>query len=76
MARPVDGIVRFDWRWFRAHPDTRHHCRSLHTGELAFCENNCGALLVLAIRHVGRGRIVAARANMIPADFSSRGSTP
>jgi hypothetical protein len=61
MTRPFDEIVRLDRRWFRAHLETRCHCRSLDTGELASCENNRVALLVVAIRHIGRGRIVAAR---------------
>jgi hypothetical protein len=47
MARPLDEIVRLDRRWFRAHPETRYHCRALDTGELASCENNRVALLVV-----------------------------
>jgi hypothetical protein len=76
MARPLDEIVRLDRLWFRAHSETRHHCRSPDNGELAFCENKHDPLLVMAIRHVGRGRIVAARANTAAADLSSFGGTP
>jgi hypothetical protein len=58
MARPLDEIVRLDRRWFRAHPERKHRCRWPHTRELAFCDNDRGMPLVMAIRHLGRGHVV------------------
>ena len=58
MARPFNEIVRLDRRWFRAHPERKHRCRWPDTGELELCDSDLGAPLVMAIRHLGRGRIV------------------
>ncbi len=58
MARELKEIVRFDRRWFRAHPERRHRCRWPDTGELDFCDCDRGARLVMAMRHLGRGHIV------------------
>ena len=58
MARTLEEIVRLDRRWFRAHPDRRHRCRWPDTGELKLCDSARGARLVMAIRHLGRGRVV------------------
>jgi hypothetical protein len=58
MAYALKEIVRFDRRWFRAHPERRHRCRWPHTGELDLCDCNGGARLVVAMRHLGRGSII------------------
>ena len=58
LARPLHEIARLDRRWFRAHPERRHRCRWPDTGELEFRDNDRGAQLLMAIRHLGRGRIV------------------
>ena len=58
MARALEEIARRDRRWFRAHPERWHRCRWPDPGELDFCDRNLGARLIIAIRHLGRGRIV------------------
>jgi hypothetical protein len=58
MARSFSEIVRLDRRWFRAHPERKHRCRWPDMGELELCDSDLGAPLVMAIRHLGRGRIV------------------
>ena len=58
MARALEEIVRLDRRWFRAHPERRHRCRWPDTGELDLYDSNRGAPLVMAIRYLGRGRVV------------------
>jgi hypothetical protein len=56
MAHALDEIVRLDRRWFWAHPQRQHRCRWPDPPELDLCD--CGARLVMAIRHLGRGHIV------------------
>ena len=58
MARALEEIARLDRRWFRAHPERRHRCRWPDTGELDLYDSNRGAPLVMAIRYLGRGRVV------------------
>jgi hypothetical protein len=58
MGRQLKEIVRFDRRWFRAHPERRHRCRWPDTGELDLYDGDRGAPLVMAIRHLGRGHVV------------------
>jgi hypothetical protein len=58
MKRALDEIVRLDQRWFCAHPERRHRCRSPETVELDLCDSERGAWLVMAMRHLGRGHIV------------------
>jgi hypothetical protein len=58
MTRALDEIVRLDRRWFCAHPERRHRCRSPDTLELDLCDSERGGWLVMAIRHLGRGHIV------------------
>ena len=58
MARALEEIARLDRRWFRAHPERRHRCRWPDTGEFDACDSNRGAPLVMAIRYLGRGRVV------------------
>jgi hypothetical protein len=57
-AHALKEIVRFDRRWFRAHPERRHRCRWPHTGELDLCDCDGGARLVVTMRHLGRGSII------------------
>jgi hypothetical protein len=56
-AQGHSEIVWLDRRWFRAHPERRHRCRWPDTGELDLYDRGQGTL-VMAIRHLGRGRIV------------------
>jgi hypothetical protein len=58
MARPLQEIARLDGRWFLAHPGRRHRCRWPDTGELECFGSDRAARLVIAIRHLGRGRVV------------------
>jgi hypothetical protein len=58
IARALKKIARLDRRWFRAYPERRHRCRWPDTSELDFHDGNRGARLVMAIRHLGRGRVV------------------
>jgi hypothetical protein len=58
MARGLEEIARLDRRWFRAHPERWHRCRWPDPGELNLCETDLGARLIIAIRHLGRDRIV------------------
>ena len=58
MARALEEIARRDRRWFRAHPERSHRCRWPDPDELDFCDGDLGCRLVIAIRHLGRGRIV------------------
>jgi hypothetical protein len=58
MARGLEEIARLDRRWFRAHPERWHRCRWADPGELNLCETDLGARLLIAIRHLGRDRIV------------------
>jgi hypothetical protein len=58
MARTLDEIVRLDRRWFRAHPERRHRCRLPDTGEFDLYDRGRGTRLVMAIHHLGRGRVV------------------
>ena len=57
-ARALEEITRRDRRWFRAHPERWHRCRWPHPEELDFCGGDFGSRLVIAIRHLGGGRIV------------------
>ena len=58
MAHALNEIVWLDRRWFWAHPERRHRCRRPEEGELDLCNSNCGARLVIALHHLGRGHIV------------------
>jgi hypothetical protein len=58
LPRTLGQIARLDRRWFRAHPERRHRCRWPDTVELDLCDRDRGARLVIAVRHLGRGRIV------------------
>jgi hypothetical protein len=58
MPRTLGHIARLDRRWFRAHPERRHRCRWPDTIELDLCDCDNDALLVMAVRHLGRGHIV------------------
>ena len=58
LGEPTPRDRPLDRRWFRAHPERRHRCRWPDTGELEFRDNDRGAQLLMAIRHLGRGRIV------------------
>jgi hypothetical protein len=58
MARTLDEIARLDRRWFRAHPERRHRCRWPDTGEFDLYDRGRGTRLIIAIRHLGRGRVV------------------
>jgi hypothetical protein len=74
MARTLDEIVRLDRRWFWAHPERRHRCRQPDTGELDLLRSDRGARLVIAIRHLGRGRVVyqpVIYQDALPADEES-----
>jgi hypothetical protein len=56
--RALDEIVRLDRRWFGAHPQRQHRCRRPDPCELALCDCERGARLVIAIRHLGPGYVV------------------
>jgi hypothetical protein len=74
MARALKEIVRLDRRWFRAHPERRHRCRWPDTVELDLCDSERGAWLVMAMRHLGRGRVVYQPAifqGVVPPDERS-----
>jgi hypothetical protein len=74
MARALDEIVWLDRRWFWAHPERRHRCRWPDTGELDLLRSDRGARLVIAIRHLGRGRVVyqpVIYQDALPADEES-----
>jgi hypothetical protein len=58
MARALEETARLDRRWFRVHPERRHRCRRPDTSELALYDISRGGRLVIAIRHLGRGRVV------------------
>jgi hypothetical protein len=58
MARALEQIVRRDRRWFQAHPERRHLCRWPDRSEVDFCDSDLDARLIIAIRYLGRGRIV------------------
>jgi hypothetical protein len=58
MARPFDEIARLDRRWFRAHPERRHRCRRPDTRELDLYTGGDGGRLIMAVRHLGRGRVL------------------
>jgi hypothetical protein len=58
MLRTHGQVARLDRRWFRAHPERRHRCRWPDTCEVELCNNDRGARLVMAIRHLGRGHVV------------------
>jgi hypothetical protein len=74
MAGALEEIARHDRRWFRAHPERWHRCRWPDPDELDFCDGDLGARVVIAIRHLGRGRIVYQPVifeGALPADESS-----
>jgi hypothetical protein len=56
--RPIEEIARLDRRWFRAHPERRHRCRRPDPRELDLYAGNDGARLIVAVRHLGRGRVL------------------
>jgi hypothetical protein len=58
MARALEQIVRRDRLWFQAHAERWHFCRWPDRNELDFCDSDPDARLIIAIRHLGRGRIV------------------
>jgi hypothetical protein len=58
MPRMLGHIAQLDRRWFGAHPERRHRCRWPDPVELDLCNSDRGARLVMAICHLGRGRIV------------------
>jgi hypothetical protein len=58
MAHALDELVRLDRRWFWAHPQRQHRCRSPDPRELELCDCKRGARLVIAIRHLGRGYVI------------------
>ena len=58
MARALEQIVRRDRLWFQARPERWHLCRWPDRSELDFCDSDLDARLIIAIRHLGRGRIV------------------
>jgi hypothetical protein len=58
MPHMLGHIARLDRRWFRAHPERRHRCRWPDPVEIDLCNSGRGARLVIAICHLGRGRIV------------------
>jgi hypothetical protein len=79
MARALDESVRLGRRWFWAHLQRRHRCRSPETGEVGLCDCDRAARLVLTIRQLGRGHVAyqpvdipGRNAPLIPAP-SSRG---
>jgi hypothetical protein len=58
MARALEQIVRRDRLWFQAHAERWHLCRWPDRSELDFCDSDLDTRLIIALRHLGRGRIV------------------
>jgi hypothetical protein len=58
MARALEEVAQLDRQWFRAHPDRQHCCRRPDMSELALYESDYRPRLVIAVRHLGRGRVV------------------
>jgi hypothetical protein len=57
-TRALEELAQLDRQWFQAHPDRQHCCRTPDMSELELYESNYRARLVMAIRHLGRGRVV------------------
>jgi hypothetical protein len=58
MPRSFDDIARLDRRWFRVHPERRHRCRRPDSTELDLYDGSHGGRLIIAMRHLGRGRVL------------------
>lgn len=56
--RSVDDVLHLDRRWFRLRPERRHRCRRPDHSELDLYDGGRGGRLVIAIRHLGRGRLL------------------
>jgi hypothetical protein len=72
--RPLDEIARLDRRWFRAHPERRHRCRRPDTRELDLYAGDDGGRLIIAVRHLGHGRVLhqpLMLQGVLPADERS-----
>lgn len=59
MADALDEVAELDRRWFRAHRDRHHRCRFPYLSELELYDSEHRARLVMAICHLGRGRVVS-----------------
>jgi hypothetical protein len=74
MARALEELAQLDRQWFRAHPHRQHCCRRPDISELELYESDHRARLVMAICHLGRGRVVHQPVifqGALPADESS-----
>jgi hypothetical protein len=74
MARALEELAQLDRQWFRAHPDRQHCCRRPDMSELELYESDQRARLVMAICHLGRGRVVHQPVifqGALPADETS-----
>ena len=58
MARALEELAQLDRHWFRAHPDRQHCCRLPDLSELELYDSEHRARLLMAICHLGRGRVV------------------
>jgi hypothetical protein len=58
MAYALEEVAELDRRWFRLHPDRQHCCRFPDMRELELYDSEHRARLVMAICHLGSGRVV------------------
>jgi hypothetical protein len=58
ISRPLDGIARLDRDWFLVNPKRDHRCRRPAPCELDLYDYYRGGRLVVAVRHLGRGRVL------------------
>jgi hypothetical protein len=74
MADELEEVAELDRRWLRAHPDRHHCCRFPDLSELELYDSEHRARLVMAICHLGRGRVVRQPVifqGALPADEGS-----
>lgn len=58
MPRSFDQIAWLDRDWFLAHPERHHRCRRPASCELDLYDGSRGGRLVIAVRYLGRDRVL------------------
>ena len=72
--RPLDEIARLDRRWSERIRNAAIRCRRPDRRELDLYAGNDGGRLIIAIRHLGRGRVLhqpLILQGVLPADERS-----